>query len=65
MSTKKSGQEQDETEIRIRTVPKDIREDLTNIAKNKGISLSTMLKPELRKIRDSYPNEMRKPPRAD
>jgi hypothetical protein len=50
-----------QNEIRITNVPKDIKEDLENIADNIGISLVTLLKPKLREIRDSYSEKMRKP----
>jgi len=50
-----------QNEIRITNVPKDIKEDLENIAANTGISLGTLLKPKLREIRDSYSEKMRKP----
>lgn len=39
--------------------------DLVNIAENKGYTLSTFLRRELFKIRDSYPEHMRKPPMKD
>lgn len=47
--------------IRIKHVPPTVHEELLNICKNRGITLNSMLKPELRKIVDSYPVEMKKP----
>lgn len=46
-------------EIRIVVVQPEIKSDLENIAYNKGISLSSFLKPLLREIRDSFPDHMR------
>ena len=45
----------------ITQLPDELRNDLKNIAANNGIPLSTMLKPHLRDIRDSYPEHLRKP----
>lgn len=46
-------------EVRIKGVPKDVHDDLKNIAANIGISISNMLRPKLREIRDSYSEKMR------
>lgn len=46
-------------EIRIQGVQPDVKNDLKAIAKNQGLTLASFLKPELRKIRDSYPDNMR------
>lgn len=54
-----------QNEIRITNVPSDIKNDLENIAGNMGISLSAMLKPKLREIRDSYSDKMKKKPEKD
>lgn len=48
-----------QNEIRITNVPLDVKNDLENIASNIGISLSAMLKPKLREIRDGYSEKMR------
>tara|TARA_R110001606_G_scaffold374612_3_gene532479 strand:- start:392 stop:574 length:183 start_codon:yes stop_codon:yes gene_type:complete len=45
--------------IAIRSVDPKIAKDLIAIAKNKKIPLSGLLRPYLRKIRDSFPEEMR------
>lgn len=48
-------------EIRITGVGKELHSDLNNIADHLGIPLVSMLKPKLREIRDSFPEEMRQP----
>lgn len=48
-------------EIRIAGVSEKVHFELTNIAENLGIYLTDLLKPHLRKIAESYPEEMRKP----
>lgn len=48
-----------ENEIRVKGVPPVIKQDLKNIAKNTGTTLSQLLKPHLREIRDSYSEDMR------
>lgn len=47
-------------EIRIKGVSPDLHKDLIAIAKNESVSLSDLLKPKLREIRDTYPEYMRK-----
>jgi hypothetical protein len=47
-------------ELRLRGVSKEVKEDLINIAKNSGLTLSALLKPRLRDIRDSYPENLRR-----
>lgn len=47
-------------EIRLTNVPQDLKSDLKNIAANTGMTLTQMLKPVLRQVRDSYPEDMRK-----
>ncbi len=49
-------------ELRVRGVSDKIRNDLINIAKNHGTTLSDFLKPKLREIADSYPEKMKTPP---
>jgi hypothetical protein len=50
-------------EIRIKNVPANIHEQLINIAANTGTNLSQILKPELAKICDKYPENMKLKPR--
>ena len=51
-------------EIRITAVNADLINDLNNIAENLGHkTLNAFLRPELRKIRDSYPEKMRQKPK--
>ena len=54
-----------QNEIRITNVPLDVKNDLENIAGNIGVTLSAMLKPKLREIRDSYSDKMKKKPDRD
>lgn len=49
-------------EIRITGVSPEVHRDLINISKNESVNLSDLLKPHLRKIRDTYPESMRKKP---
>lgn len=48
-------------EIRIKSVREDVHTDLINIAKNSGVSLSSLLKPHLQKIVETYPERMKQP----
>lgn len=48
-------------EITISNVPDNLKRDLDNIAANMGVPLASFLKPELTKIANSYPPEMKKP----
>jgi len=57
------AQKYDKPEIRIQFVNLEVYSDLKNISKNLGISMASMLKPHLYKIRDSYPIELRRKPR--
>lgn len=52
-------------EVRVRGVNNQIVDDLEAIAKNLGITVTALLKPKLREIRDSYPEKMRIPPPKD
>jgi hypothetical protein len=47
-------------EIRIENVSAEVVQDLKNVAKNYGTTLSALLKPKLREIRDSYPEKDRR-----
>lgn len=49
-------------EVRITQVSPTLHGELINISKNLGERLTTLLKPELRKFVESYPEKMRKPP---
>lgn len=52
-------------EVRIYGVSANVAEELQNIADHNRITLSSFLKPELRKIRDSYPEYMRHPKKKE
>ncbi len=51
------------TELRIRGVSHAMRDQLFNISKNEGTSISDLLKPKIREVIESYPVHMRQPPR--
>lgn len=46
-------------ELRLR-VHENLKNDLMNIAKNTGITMSSLLKPALKSLADSYPEHMKK-----
>jgi hypothetical protein len=48
-------------EIRIRGVSGQIVEDLDNVSKNLGVTLSDLLKPKLAEIVNSYPANLKRP----
>lgn len=48
-----------EEDIYIKNVPHNLKEDIKTIAENLGITMSQLLKPKLREIRDSYPPDLR------
>lgn len=52
-------------EVRIYGASATVVQELTNIAAHAQTSLSSLLKPELRKIRDSYPEYMRQPKKKE
>jgi hypothetical protein len=54
----------DYSEIKITNVPKTVKSELDNIAKNQGIELGSFLKSQFRKILDSYPDTMKQKPRS-
>lgn len=58
MAKKKNYQ----NEIRLRGVSEKLIEDLSNISKNLGITISQMLKPKIREIVESYPEKMKQKP---
>jgi hypothetical protein len=45
--------------IMIKGVPNQLKSDLQNIAKNSGVTLAGLLKPKLREIAESYPQQMK------
>jgi len=49
----------DEERIVVKNIRPEVKNELVAIAKNEGLTLSAFLKPHLRKIRDSYPLNMR------
>jgi hypothetical protein len=46
-------------ELRLRGISGKLKEELVNIAENEGINLSALLRPKLRQIVDSYPQQMK------
>lgn len=46
--------------IKITGVSDKMKDELKNISKNSGITLSQMLKPKLREFCESFPPEMKK-----
>lgn len=62
---RKNGKVYEYEKLVIHGISKDVKRDLFCIAKNLGsYTISALLKPELRKIRDSYPIDMRQDPNA-
>jgi hypothetical protein len=61
----KRGNDNGLVEIRIIGVPKSVHDQLMNISihENGHNKLSSLLRPHLRKIVESYPEEKRLPPR--
>lgn len=49
-------------EIRIKGVPCVIHQQIKNIAKYEGMEISTFLRPKLRDIANSYPDDIKNPP---
>lgn len=50
------------SELRIRGVNKKVHNELKNISYNSSIDMTTLLKPIVRKIADSYPDYLKKDP---
>jgi len=50
-----------ESDIRITNPSPQVKEELKNIAKYEGVTLTQFLKPKLRAIVDSYPEEIKNP----
>lgn len=49
-------------ELRIQGVSKKTHDEINNIAKNLGVSISTFLRPKLTEIAASFPDKMKQPP---
>jgi hypothetical protein len=64
MASKKTGIKYQEKapELRIQGVSDKTRLEVINIAKHLGVTISTLLRPEISKIIASYPDHMKKPP---
>lgn len=52
-------------EIRIKNVPKTQHDQLSNIHLHTGLSVPALLKSNLHRIIESYPESYTKPPRQD
>lgn len=63
MGRPKKGDQYRTNEIRITNIPIQVHTDLINISENLGISLSTLLKPELRRAVEKYAGDLRNPPK--
>lgn len=57
MENRKTVNEQ--TFIMIKGVPNKLKSELKNISKNSGLTLAALLKPKLREIVESYPEQMK------
>lgn len=53
------------SEIRLEGVPSKTKNELKNIAKNLGVTLNGFLKPKLKEIADSYPEELKSDPKIN
>lgn len=49
-------------ELRIQGVSATTHDQLKNIAKNSGVTISAFLRPKLKDILNSYPDRMKQPP---
>jgi predicted HicB family RNase H-like nuclease len=49
-------------EFRIRTMPEKLKEDINNIAANKGVTTNGYVKEILKKAVDETPEHFKKPP---
>ena len=47
-------------ELRVRGVPKTLKQAIENIAKNEGTTMSAWVKQQIRPIVNSYPENMKK-----
>jgi hypothetical protein len=61
---KANGKEYVYESTEIYNIQPEVLHDLRNIAKNLGSDLSSLIKPKLRELRDSYPVNMRQDPNA-
>jgi DNA-binding transcriptional regulator WhiA len=57
-----SGEKENQFEVRVKGVSKQIHDELQSIAKNHGVTISQFLRPKLREIINAYPESMRLPP---
>jgi len=53
------------TTVKVTNVPQDLANELTNIADNLVQPRAKFLKEKFQEIRDSYPQEMRRPKSKD
>lgn len=51
-------------EVRVTNVPDQLNDDLLNISKNLGITISTLVKPKLYELTNSYDANMKLPNRG-
>ncbi len=49
------GKQKNPNELRITNIPPDVKRQLSNIAQYKGITLTQLVKIELRGVVDGYP----------
>jgi hypothetical protein len=52
-------------EIRITNLSSKTFSDIKNIAENSGVTMSNLLRPQITKIAESYPDRMKLPPKKD
>lgn len=50
----------DPKDIKVKNVPNQVHQDLTNISKNLGISVTALIKPKLKELTDSYSADMKR-----
>lgn len=62
---KKNGKEYSYTTLYLNGLAEDVLTDLHNIAKNLGhVTVTGLIKPVLRELRDRYPESMRQDPNS-
>lgn len=54
-----------QTELRITGISPKVFNDVKNIAENAGVTMSNLLRPEITKIVESYPERMKMSPKKD
>jgi len=52
-----------QTELNMTFIPEDVQDKVNNIAGNMWVSINGLLKIEVQKLVDAYPEHMKKPPR--